>query len=88
MATGLWMLYLNPVAFQFKPSKETFVMEGKLVPFVYDNYSNLLEMIEWAKSNDEHCKAIAKKSTEYMKQLQVHKKARSENDIIQTQLAK
>jgi len=44
-----------------KPTKETWIMENKLIPFQHyillnDNLDNLDEMIKWCMLNDNECK--------------------------------
>ena len=66
-------------------------MEDLLVPFVHyipvaDDYSNLAQMVEWAKANDEKCRLIAKQSTAYIKQLWMSEQAQKDYKIIKKRL--
>lgn len=71
VATGLkWQLTSNSVVFMAKPTTVSFLMEDVLVPFVHyvplkDDYSNLIEMVHWARENDEKCKWISRQATLY-----------------------
>jgi hypothetical protein len=88
VATGLkWMLLSNSVVFMAKPQIVSFLMEDFLVPFVHyipleDDYSNILEMVQWAQENDERCKWISDQATLYMEQLWTSQTAKRENAFI------
>ena len=72
VATGLkWMLYSNSIVLMKKPTKETWIMENKLIPFQHyillnDNLDNLDEMIKWCMLNDNECKKISNNATKYI----------------------
>jgi hypothetical protein len=56
-----------------KPNIEGWLMEGLLQPYVHyiplkDDFSDLNEIIEWSKNNDEMCKQISINATLWMKQ--------------------
>ena len=93
VSTGLkWQLASNSVVFMSKPTTVSFAMEDILVPFVHyvpvnDDYSNLMEMVEWARENDEKCKWISRQATLYMKRLWMTKEAQNDYHEIQKQLA-
>ena len=88
VATGLkWQLLSNSVVFMARPTCVSFAMEDTLVPFVHyvplkDDYSNLEEMIEWARKNDAKCKWIAEQATRYIERLWVSDEAKEENRLI------
>lgn len=93
VATGLkWQLASNSVVFMSQPKAVSFLMEDKLVPFVHyvplnEDYSNIMEMLEWARLNDEKCKWIAEQSTMYMKKLWMSEGAKEDNARIRKGLA-
>ncbi|WP_165735328.1 glycosyl transferase family 90 [Pseudoalteromonas sp. C8] len=74
VATNLkWVLESNSVPIMCKPTKETWLMEGLLEPYVHylpldDDYSNLEELLGWAKAHDAECKSIALNGKKYMTQ--------------------
>lgn len=74
VASGLkWQLYSNSVVFMRKPTKVSWAMEDKLVPFFHyipikDDFSNVTEMIEWANDHQEECENIAKNATKFIEQ--------------------
>ena len=92
VATGLkWQLTSNSVVFMAAPITVSFAMEDLLVPFVHyvpvkDDYSNLVEMVEWARMNDDKCKWISEQATLYMDQLWNSKEAQDEYVAIQREL--
>ena len=93
VATGLkWQLASNSVVFMAKPTTVSFLMEDILVPFVHyvpvrDDFSNLVEMVHWARKNDKKCKWISEQATLYMQQLWTSKKASEENNDIKKKLS-
>lgn len=93
VATGLkWQLASNSVVFMAKPNTVSFAMEDLLVPFIHyvpvkDDYSNLMEMVEWARQNDEKCRWISRQATLYMNKLWKTKQAQNDYDEIRKQLA-
>jgi len=66
-----------------KPMTVSWAMEDQLVPFYHyipvdDNYENLEEMLDWAKTHDDQAKKIAEESTQYMYDLWISEKAQRE----------
>ena len=94
VATGLkWQLASDSVVFMAKPVTVSFAMEELLVPFVHyvpvnDDYSNLPQMVEWARNNDDQCRWIAKQATLYMEHLWMSEKAQEEYVAIKRELGK
>jgi hypothetical protein len=84
MASGLkWMLYSNSVVFMAPPTKTSWAMEEKLVPYVHyvplwQNYSNLPQQLEWARTHDEESFKIALFSRHYMERLVTSSHAHNE----------
>ena len=72
-ASGLnWALASNSLVFMAKPTKFSWLMEDKLIPNVHyilvkNDFSDLLEKVQWCNKNPEKCKQIVKKANEYMK---------------------
>ena len=86
------MLYSNSVVFMPTPTRSSWAMEDKLVPFVHyvpiaQDLSNLLEMIEWAKQNDDIVQLISHKSTEYMERLYVSDQAALDQQELSVKLS-
>ena len=86
------MLYSNSVVFMPTPTRSSWAMEDKLVPFVHyvpiaQDLSNLLEMIEWAKQNDDIVQLISHKSTEYMERLYVSDQAELDQQELSVKLS-
>ena len=92
VSTGLkWQLTSNSVVFMAEPITVSFAMEELLVPFVHyvpvkEDYSNLVEMVEWARMNDNKCKFISQQATAYMEKLWNSKEAQDEYVAIQREL--
>jgi len=92
VATGLkWQLVSNSVVFMARPTTVSFLMEDLLVPFVHyiplkDDYSNIIDMVHWARKNDKKCKWISEQATLFMQQLWMSQKAKRENAAIQKEL--
>lgn len=87
------MLYSNSVVFMPTPTRTSWAMEDKLIPFIHyvpvaQDLSNLLEMIEWAKENDDIVQLISQKSTEYMEHLYVSDQAKLHHKELIVKLAK
>jgi Glycosyl transferase family 90 len=88
MASSLkWMLYSNSVVFMAKPTKTSWAMEEKLVPYVHyvplsQNHSNLPQQLEWARTHDEECRKIALYSRHYMERLVTSPQAQQETTDI------
>lgn len=84
VATGLkWQLASDSVVFMAKPMTVSFAMEELLVPFVHyvpikSDYSNLMEMVEWARENDKKCKWISQQASLYMDKLWISEKAQED----------
>ena len=75
------------------PTRTSWAMEDKLIPFIHyvpiaQDLSNLLEMIEWAKENDDIVQLISQKSTEYMEHLYVSDQAKLDHQELIVKLAK
>lgn len=93
IASGLkWQLASNSVVFMRKPRIFSYTMEDLLVPFVHyiplnSNYSNLDEMLSWAKKHDSKCQNIANQSKEFMRNVWNSRKAAKDNLNILKQLA-
>jgi hypothetical protein len=74
IATSLkWSLMSKSVVIMSKPIIEGWLMEGLLQPYVHyvplcDDFSDLDEIMEWCRNNDETCKQIALNATIYMMQ--------------------
>ena len=92
VATGLkWQLASNSVVFMAKPTTVSFLMEDLLLPYVHyvpvkDDYSNLVEMVQWAWKNDEKCKWISEQATMYMERLWISDQAKEDNIAIEKEL--
>jgi len=92
VATGLkWQLASNSVVFMARPTTVSFLMEDLLVPFVHyvplkDDYSDIVEMVQWARKNDKKCKWISEQATLYMERLWISKQAKTEYVIIKKKL--
>lgn len=85
------MLYSNSVVFMPTPTMETWAMEGKLVPFYHyipikSDFSNVPEMLAWARQNDDVARVIARQATEYMEQLYQSRAAGRANFVIQKKM--
>tara|TARA_B110000208_G_C11652668_1_gene388593 strand:+ start:421 stop:984 length:564 start_codon:yes stop_codon:yes gene_type:complete len=84
VATGLkWMLYSNSVVLMKIPTKESWIMEGRLIPYFHyiplnENFDDLDDVIKWCLLNDDKCKVISNNATIYIKQF-LYKK--NENEI-------
>lgn len=84
MASGLkWMLYSNSVVFMAPPTKTSWAMEEKLVPYVHyiplwQNHSNLPQQLAWARDHDDECYQMVLHSRHYMERLVTSKQAQEE----------
>ena len=93
IATGLkWQLASNSVVFMAKPTTVSFLMEDLLVPFVHyipvnDDFSNIIEMVHWARKHDRKCKWIAEQATLYIQRLWMSKRAKKENAAVKGYIA-
>ncbi len=92
VATGLkWQLASNSVVFMARPTCVTYAMEDLLVPYVHyvpleDDYSNVVEMVRWARENDHECRRISERATEFMDRLWVSEEARRDHEFIRREL--
>ena len=92
VATGLkWQLASNSVVFMAAPSIVSFAMEDTMVPYVHyvpvkADYSDLIEMVEWARKNDRRCKWISEQATLFMERLWIHASAKVENALVRKEL--
>ena len=74
VASGLkWQLYSKSIVMMAKPNVFTWLMEDKLIPGIHyillkDDFSNLEEQFEWAKSHPNECQQIIKNANKYMEQ--------------------
>ena len=93
VATGLkWMLYSNSVVLMSPPTVSTWAMEDLLLPFVHyiplaDDYSNLLEMLQWAEQHQDACQVISKRATDFIDKLWLSEQARIDTEILRERLA-
>lgn len=73
VATNLkWVLASNSVPIMPKPTRETWLLESQLIPYVHyvplsDDLDNLEDVYKWCLDNDGHCKKIAENGRRYMK---------------------
>lgn len=73
-ASGLnWVLISNSVVMMAKPTVCSWLMEDKLIPnkhyiLLKDDFSDILEKLEWALSNLDKCEEIIKNAKIYMRQ--------------------
>ncbi|KAL7525194.1 hypothetical protein ACHAWF_001249 [Thalassiosira exigua] len=94
VATGLkWQLASNSVVFMSRPVAASYLMEDLLVPYVHyvplnEDRSDLLEMVEWARRNDERCRWISERATEYMERVWMSEEAKREKDEIRKGLGR
>ncbi len=92
VSTGLkWQLASNSIVFMAKPTTVSFAMEDLLIPFVHyvplkDDYSNIIEMVQWARKNDGKCKWISEQATAYMQRLWMSRRAKKENEMIKKEI--
>ena len=66
-----WKLYSNSCVIMPKPTWESWLMEGKLIPWFHyiplnDNIDNLDEILEWCNKNQDKCEQISRNSTQYI----------------------
>jgi len=94
VATGLkWQMLSNSVVFMAKPTVVSFFMEDLLVPFVHyvplkDDLSNLVDMVEWARENDEMCKWISDQATKFVNDFWYTSQAVEDLKFIERELGK
>lgn len=73
VASGLkWMLYSNSLVLMPKPTVVSWFMEDHLVPYYHyipikDDWSDLLDQINWCEKNQDKCKEIIKNANDYVK---------------------
>lgn len=73
VATSLkWVLMSNSIPFMQPPTKETWLMEGLLEPFVHyiplnEDFSDLEEKVEWANENPDKALDIVENGKLFMK---------------------
>lgn len=76
VATNLkWIMSSNSLCFMRKPRRETWFMEGKLIPnkhyvLLADDYSDLPEKIRYYSENTEEAESIIQNAHEYVKPFQ------------------
>ena len=74
VATNLkWVMSSHSIAVMPKPKYETWFMEGRLIPdlhyiLIKDDYSDLVERLEYYISHPEEAQAIINNANEYVKQ--------------------
>lgn len=66
-----WKLASKSVVIMKPPTFESWLMEGKLIPWTHyvplnDDFSNLDEIYEWCLNNDDKCQEIVKNANEFM----------------------
>ena len=72
VSSGLkWMLYSNSVVFMPTPRYESWAMESLLRPYVHyipvaEDLSDIVEKVNWAKSNDAQCYHISMRASRFM----------------------
>lgn len=73
-ASGLnWALASNSLVFMAKPTKFSWLMENTLIPnyhyiLVKDDFSDLLEKVNWCNIHEGRGRQIMRNANEYMKQ--------------------
>ncbi|CAJ1945507.1 unnamed protein product [Cylindrotheca closterium] len=93
VSSGLkWQLASNSVVFMAKPMTVSWAMEELLIPFYHyipvdENFENLPEMIQWAKTHDEEAKKISEQATQYMYDLWISEKSQHDYAELHTLLA-
>jgi len=68
-----WKLASNSVVIMTPPIYESWLMENKLEPYVHyipmkDDMSDLDDILEWCKKNDDKCKEIAQNARKFIMQ--------------------
>lgn len=93
IASGLkWMLYSNSLVFMSPPTKVSWAMEEKLVPYVHyiplkPDLSDLQSQLEWARSHDAESHQIMLQSRHYIERLVTSPIAQSETQLILEEMA-
>lgn len=73
VATNLkWILASNSVPIMPVPTKESWLMEGSLIPYFHyvplaNDLSNLQEVLQWCRLNDSLCQKIAENGQKYIR---------------------
>jgi hypothetical protein len=70
-----WKLASNSLVLMAKPTIESWLMEGLLQPYVHyiplkDDYSDLDDIINWCRNNDNKCQEIVRNANTFMKQFE------------------
>lgn len=74
IATNLkWILASNSVPVMPLPTIDSWLMESRLLPYFHyvpieRDFSNLIEVLNWCRDNDEACHEIAENGKAYMQQ--------------------
>ena len=67
-----WLLSHNSVVIMPTPKVESWLMEGRLRPFIHyvplDDPHDVDNLMLWLETHDELCRQIVKNANEYMKQ--------------------
>ena len=68
-----WKLNSYSLVFMPKPTKFSWLMEDKLIPWYHyiplnDDFDDLEEKLEWCRNNEDTCKIIIYNANNYMKQ--------------------
>ena len=80
VATNLkWTLASNSVVLMPVPTRESFILEGSLTPWVHyvpikSDTSDLMEKVAYCERNLQHCENISLASTRYMLQFSTRRK--------------
>ena len=69
----------NSVVLMPPPTRESFILEGNLIPWVHyvplkTDTTDILEKIAYCETNVVHCKGIAKASTAWMSQFSTRRR--------------
>ncbi len=70
-----WKLASNSVVLMTPPKIESWLMEGLLKPWVHyvplaDDYSDLDNIVEWCRDNDDKCQEIVRNANNFMRQFE------------------
>ncbi len=94
VASGLkWKMFSNSVVFMAKATVVSFFMEDLLVPFVHyvplkDDLSNMVDMVEWARENDDMCRWISDQATKFVNDIWFTSQAMEDLETIKQELGK
>lgn len=66
-----WIMYSNSLVIMPVPTRETWLLESCLIPWVHfvpisETMSDLEEKLEWCIANDDKCQKIVKNANEYI----------------------